>query len=281
MPIPAGPNYPSLAMVMNTVRAVCNDAFAGATSTPGEGQIITNQISGTTTNNPFVLNLLNSSIRELYRKLRIVGGPMLIQDNYILIGLDVVSGPQGPANPDPTIQTFLDNVGYWYGNAYDTALTLPSDLLMPLVLWERTSQTNDTFTPMQEQTDGLPPRNQNDRLTQWEWRSGRINFVGATTPRDIRIRYEGVFPQFFASSLNFSATYIPIQDCEDFVAYTTASKIVFALSNPAMAQALDAKAQQHLFDLRNQDVRRKQQVTYKRRPYNDSDTAQELDVYGI
>jgi len=226
-----GPNLPSLETINNLIRAICNDAFAGVTSTPGEGQVLTDYVQGTTTNNPFVLNLINSAIRELYRKLRIMSSPSTIQDNYILEGLPVVNGPLGPNQTDPTIQNWIDNSGFWDGSQYWGTFILPTDMLNPLRVWERQSGTTDTFIPMRQKTNGLPPRNQLDRFEEWEWRYERINFVGSILSRDIRIRYQAVLPQFFTPSISYATTYVPIIDCEDFVAYKTAEKIALALGN--------------------------------------------------
>lgn len=277
------PNLPSLETILNLVRAICNDSFAGATNTPGEGQILTDSVtvSNTSYNNPFLLNLLNSAIRQLYRKLRNVGTPTLISDNYILEGIPVIDGSQGSAVADPTIQTYLDNNGYFDGTQYWTDFVLPADLLMPLLMWERSNGTNDTFIPMFQRTDGLPPQWQVDRLVNWEWRGDRLNFNGATTVRDIRLRYQAVFPTFFSANLNFSSTYVPIIDCEEFVACTTAAPIVRALGNPQAAADIRQEADVHLQDLRSEQVRRMQQKTYQRPGYDDSDTGQELDIYGI
>ena len=64
-------SYPSLETICNYVRALINDSQAGATDTPGEGQIFTDdpQIS------PFVQPMLNASIRETYRELRTSARP--------------------------------------------------------------------------------------------------------------------------------------------------------------------------------------------------------------
>ena len=280
MPVPVGPNYPSLESLMNTVRAICNDSFAGMTGTAGEGQILADVVPGTTVNNPFILNHLNSAIREVYRKLRNNSTPTLIQDNYILLNLDIISGPLGAGMPDPTIQTYLDNTGYFYGTTYDTTIALPKDLLLPLRLWERLSGTTDTFIPMHQAIDGLPPSWQTDRLENWEWRTDRLNFMGATTPRDIRIRYQGVFPQFFTASMQFAATYVPIMDCEDAVAYLCAKRIAVALGSQA-ATSLGADAATHLYDLKNQQVRAMQQKHYVRRAFDDMDASGDLNEYGI
>jgi hypothetical protein len=91
-----------------------------------------------------------------------------------------------------------------------------------------------------------------------------------------------VFPQFFTADLDFTNTFVPIMDCEDFVAYKTAEKITLALGGAGeIVASLMQTAANHLFDLRNEQVRRMQRVTYQRQAYNDSDTAQELDPYGI
>lgn len=280
MPIPAGPNIPSLETVLNTVRALFNDSFAGATATPGEGQILTDQVPSTTTNNPYVLNCLNSAIRELYRRLRLHGSPTLIQDNYVLTGLPVIDGANGAGSPDPATQTYLNYAEYFDGTSAHTSLKLPADLLMPFRLWERESTTNDTFIPMTRAVDGLDPIDQVDRLVEWEWRNDVIYFHGATIPRDIRIRYQGVFPQFFTASLNFSTTYIPIMDCEDAVAYLTAKRIAVGLA-PAALQALTIEAEAQVAQLKNEQVRNMQSQNFRRPAYDDADVSQDLDAYGI
>ena len=285
MQLPNSPNLPSLELIANQVRAICNDAFAGSTGTPGEGQIITDEVESPATSadvpNPLLLVHLNSSIRTLYRKLRIVSTPTLIADNFILFNCPVVNSAYGPSVPNPAIQMYLDNNGFWDGLEYNNLLKLPTDMLQPIRLWERTATTQDTFQNMQQATDGLPPRDQTDRFTQWEWRGDRLNFVGCTQNRDLRIRYEAVFPTFFSPSIQFPATYIPIMDCEDYVAYETAQKIAMALGNSPASMALEAAAKEHLFDLRNDRVRRMQFTSYRRPAYNDGDAGQELDVYGI
>ncbi|MGD0844307.1 MAG: hypothetical protein ABSA06_08070, partial [Geobacteraceae bacterium] len=65
----------SLETIMNLVRAIVNDSQAGVNGVPGEGQIVTDS----PTISPFVLPMLNSSIRKLYRVLRNCGDPVLIK----------------------------------------------------------------------------------------------------------------------------------------------------------------------------------------------------------
>ena len=283
MPPTTNANFPSFEAIMNQVRAICNDSFAGYTDTAGEGQIISDHLSDGTTNNPLVLNHLNSSIRELYRKIRITGDALLIQDNYIVTGLAVVNSSLGVGVTNPAIQTWLDTTGYWDGMEYNTpppTQLLPTDMYLPIRLWERTNGTTDTFFPMTQVFNGLPPRDQVGRLSQWEYRNGALYFVGATTVRDIRIRYASLFPTYFTADLDFTNTFIPVLDCQEFVAYKTAEKIALSLGNAQVATALETLTNGHLYDIKNERVRRMQQIRFRRPGYNDSDGLG-LDQFGI
>lgn len=283
MPVPTSASFPSLESILNNVRAICNDAFAGATSTPGEGQILTDIVPGGSINNPFLLNHLNSAIRELYRQLRITGAGVIIQDNFILTNIPVVNGPLGPSIPDPTIQEYVDNTGFFDGTNTNASLKLPTDIIRPIRLWERTTGTTDTFMEMNQVMNGLPPRNQLSRLQEWEWRQEKIYFVGCTQPRDVRIRYVSLLPTFFTQPLNPTTTFVPVVDCDDYLAYKTAAKVVLTMGgSPEIATVLDTQAEKFIFQLKNERVLNMQESDrYRRRPYDDSDTALELDVYGI
>jgi|SRR5580700_996831 hypothetical protein len=288
MPPIVGPNYPSLETIANTVRGLMNDVFAGFTSTPGEGQIVTDHIGVTTTNNPLLLNNLNAAIRELYRKLRNVGTPTLLNDNYILYALPPLDSPtMGVSVPDPTVQTYLNNSGYFDGvtlwNPFGpgTNYTLPSDMLMPLVLYERATNSNNPFSQMTEAPNGLPSGDQNQALNLWEWRGDVLYFPGATIQRDLRIRYRGILPQFFTADLDFSTTFVPIMDCEDFVAYATCERISLALGGQAVTAAFTAKKEDELQELKNEQVKRMQQHNYQRRPFNNENSGDVFDEFGF
>ena len=260
-----------------------NDSFAGNTGTPGEGQVLTDFYQATTSYNPQLLNCFNSAIREMYRKLRNVKAKALISDNYILEGLPVVDGSAGPGIPDPTVQTYLTFESYFDGTNQNTSFTLPPDLMMPLRMWERQSNTTNPFCVMTEAKDGLPSTNQNQQFGQWEWRQGRINFTGALEPRDIRLKYLSFLPAFFpvnpVPSGYFTNTQIPIFDCEECVALITMRNLSLGL-NPNVSPTLKSLADEAIYDLRNEEVRRMQATNYARQPWDDGD-GQELNSYGI
>jgi hypothetical protein len=253
----------SLATIMNLVRALVNDSQAGATGTPGEGQVFTNNPAIS----PFTQPFLNSSIRELYRELRNVGQPTLIKDNVIVSGLTPVNSPaNGLGQPDPAVQVYLSFGGYFDGVDINSDLMLPSDVIYMERVWERQNGTNDSFTPMQQPQFGLCSRPQQTMFGEWEWRNDNIWMVGSTQTRDLRLRYWAGLPQFFSPTLDFESTSVPIIDCVDAVAYKTAQKYAIMLGSPG-AEELKLEAAEQMRQLKLANVRRMQSVDYSRIPY--------------
>lgn len=261
-------SYPTLEEIMNLVRGLVNDSQAGATDTPGEGQVFTDNPSIS----PFTQPFLNGSIREVYRELRNIGAPTLIKDNVIVSGLTPVNGANGLGNPDPAVQVFLGYAGYFDGTNMNNALMLPSDLLFPEKVWERQTNSNNSFTPMCKAQFGLPSRPQQTVLNDWEWRGDAIWFVGSTNTEDVRLRYYCSLPQFFSSTMDFSSTYVPVLDSADAIAYKTAVKYARMLGSPGLPDLI-AESKEQMFQLKNQYTRRTQAQDFQRQGYgNNRDT---------
>jgi len=252
----------SLTNIMNLVRALVNDSQAGATGTPGEGQIITDN----STISPFTLPFLNSAIRDMYRELRLVGQPTLIKDNVIISNLPTINGANGQGFPDPAAQQYLGFSGFYDGSQMHSNLLLPGDMIVPERLWERQTGTNNPFVPMIQPQFGLPSIYQQPRLVYWEWRNDNINFLGATVNNDIRIRYYCQLPTFYGSNIDFDSTYVPVIDCADAVAYKIAVKYAKSLGAPAAAD-LQNDARDEMFKLKSQHVKRMQSINFDRVPY--------------
>src|SRR5438128_3118184 len=73
-------------------------------------------------------------------------------------------------------------------NANVITLTLPSDLLEPIWLKERAQSSSDDWIPVTE-TEFEPDLNKDTTLRYWAWREEAINFIGATTNREVLLRY--------------------------------------------------------------------------------------------
>src|SRR5208283_1883812 len=118
---------------------------------------------------------------------------------------------------------------------------LPSDCLMPHMLWERaTPNTTDTFVPMEKFMSGggmlnLQP---SSYLRLWEWREDKINLIGATQSITVRVRYEKVLP-----ILTLGTDPVQIRSATDALGYATAALAARSRGARALAQDLLATAQ--------------------------------------
>lgn len=252
----------SLLNICNLVRALINDSQAGATGTPGEGQVFTDNPAIS----PFVQPFLNSGIRALYRELRNVGDPALVFDNYLIKGITPVDGANGLGAADPATQVYVGQNGYYDGTQIWPALALPNNMLYMEKVWERQSNTNNTFVPMTQAQFGLPSRPQQPSFIDWEWRNYNLNMVGSTQTNDLRLRYWGSLPTFYSATLDFSSTYVPIIDCTDALAYKIATMYARMLGSPGLPD-LAAESKEQMFQLKNAVIRRTQSKDYLREPY--------------
>lgn len=258
MPVGGNAAYPSLNAIANLVRSKVNDDKRGATGTPGEGQILTNP-------SVTLQNFMNSAIRDMYRDTRIMGQPTLIGDNYVLIGLPPVNSPLGVGVANPAAQVALQFTGYFDGLLNWSSFTLPTGMLYPIALWERESNgqaSTTSFGMMKESTGALAPRSQVQCLGEWEWRSDGIWMNGATQARDLRLRYYFTFADLASPAIDWTATYVPVLDCQEAVADKITVLYCGRLGGAALADAkMDAKAS--IFKLRQQITRDRQNVDYQ------------------
>ncbi len=195
--------YPNLQGMMDLFRSMINDDGAGADGPQG-GLIATNTA-------PFTLPFLNAAIRWVYRKLRSVGDPALILDNYILLGLPAL------AKPDPTVQVSLGFLSYFDGFQNWPQWTLPAGAMGVDRVWERVNGSLSDFAPLQAAPDGLPPLYQSGVNRMYEWRGNALWMPGALQSVDLRLRCKIALPPILGDSLNFCTTYVPVLDSQDAI----------------------------------------------------------------
>jgi len=264
-PIGGANNYPSLESIANLVRSIINDDMPGATSTPGEGQILTD--SSIT-----LQNFMNSAIRETYRDVRIMGQPTLIRDNYILFSLPAINSSRGVGVMNPAVQVSLQNIGFFDGLQVNPNFTLPSDFLFPLEMWERSAGSNNPFGIMTQSHGALSPRNQTYALGDWEWRGDAIWMNGAVNPRDVRLRYVAQFPTLVFPTVDWNNTFVPIQDSQEAIADKIAVRYTSRLGG-SQAQAAQMMADRSILRLRQQVTRIRQAINFEINSYGNNGAA--------
>src|SRR5580693_543990 len=164
MPVVGSSAYNTAGQITSLVRSLLNDA---------QGNLFTDTV---------LLPYLNSAYRKVQRAIGNAGGGGFIQDDALLVVAQV-------AQQDASLQVSI-------GDSTAPPNQLPTDLLVPLKLWERANLSSDDFVEMTDLTNhgGLPSQAQDVNLIYWEWRSDGLYFIGATQDTQIRLRYERTYP---------------------------------------------------------------------------------------
>jgi hypothetical protein len=144
-----------------------------------------------------------------------------------------------------------------------TTPAVPTDLVEIQGIKERTADSDEPYTDMQR-VEFLPEVRQGLSLVYFAWQAQCINFVGATTDREIQIEY-------IASALapaTSSTTAITLINSKNYLAYKTAALCsMYVGENPTRAAALDADAETQLDLLLRISIKGAQVIPTRRRPF--------------
>ena len=148
-----------------------------------------------------------------------------------------------------------------------TQPTYPSDLVEIQQLWERLAGSSDPFTPMYKQDflphylDDIPV----DQLVYWTWLNQEIQFVGATTPREVKIDY---IRQRFTNSVSDTTTVIDVMNSRTFLEFKTAALCSrYIGENTTRADSLDRDAELAKQRMLAISVKGKQDIATRRKPF--------------
>lgn len=232
MPVVGSSAYNTAGQITSLTRSLLNDA---------QGNLFTDTV---------LLPYLNSAYRKVQRAVANAGGGGFIQDDALLVVSAV-------ATQDPSMQVSITD-------ATAPPNQLPTNLLVPLKLWERPNLSSDDFVEMTDLTrhGGLPSQEQDLTLNVWEWRADGLWFLGATQDTQIRVRYLAAYPDFTDST-----SPVLVRNAQEALAYATAALAGWARGSP-LAEKWDDAASDAIEDLVSAAVRREQQSQRRRRPYS-------------
>ena len=232
MPVVGSSAYNTAGQITSLVRSLLNDAA---------GNLFTDAV---------LLPYLNSGYRKVQRAIGNAGGGGFIQDDALLVVAAV-------AGQDASLQVSLSD-------ATAPPNQLPTDLLVPLKIWERPNLSTQEFDEMVDLTlhGGLPSRVQDVVLSVWEWRADGLWFVGATQDTQIRLRYLKAYPDFTDAT-----SPVLVRNAQEALAYATAALAGWARGSP-LAEKWDDAAADAIEDLVVAAVRREQQTARRRRPFS-------------
>lgn len=230
MPVVPTTAYSQAEDALNLARALVNDS-AGAVFT-----------------DTLLMPLLNSAYRGLQRELAENGVSVMAEQQDVELDVNNTSG---------VTNTEISDV---------SAPQLPTDCLMPHMLWERAAtNTTDVFARMEKFTSGggmlnLQP---STYLRMWEWREDKINLIGATQAITVRVRYEKLLPQ-----LTLGTDPVQIRSATDPLGFATAALAARSRGARALAQDLLGTAQMATEQLIERYVRPEQTKGRRRMPYS-------------
>jgi hypothetical protein len=255
MPVTPLTQYPVVEDVMNRARAIINDAYQN-----GAGRILTDGA-------PFSVQFLNDALEELQDELRDYGAISLIYDNYIMSPITPV------VTINPQVQVYVGFTGYFDGTTLHALPTLPGNMLAPLALEEILTDSGLPFMPMGQPQQGLCSAYQNEFLGEWEWRAGpsgdAIWMRGATTSRDLRLRYNAQLSPIAASSPTNPWTNINILVQASTRAMALLVAYAYARARGAqMAAALKMDKDKALRSIKNRYILQSQGIRRERIPYS-------------
>jgi len=232
MPVVGSSAYNTAGQITSLVRSLLNDS---------QGNLFTDTL---------LLPYANSAYRKVQRAIGNAGGGGFIQDDVLLVVTAV-------AETDTSLQVSITD-------ATAPLNQLPTDLLVPVKIWERPNLSTDDFLEMVDlsQHGGLPSRPQNITLSVWEWRADGIYFIGATQGTQIRLRYSKAYPD-----LTDSTSPVLVRNAQEAIAYATAALAAWSRGSP-LAERWDQAAAAAIEDLVVTAVRREQQSSRRRRPYS-------------
>jgi|SRR5215469_7841337 len=142
--------------------------------------------------------------------------------------------------------------------------SLPSNLIEIQHLWERTQGQTEDFIDM-TRLEFLPPYQvQTTCLVYWTWNNQQLEFIGATSNRELRLDYiADALP-----AVNDSSDSISLINAKSFLIYRTAAlNSEFIGENKTRADSLNQNAMLAIDRFLGINVKGKQAIATRRRPF--------------
>ena len=202
IPPPTGP-YPILDDILNLARVRMNDAIASI-----GGDILTDA-------QPFTQVMANAAWRRLQTFLANMGYSRF-KKPLILPGMPIAANPDPASQCQLTWSYFFDGTSFFYP---PDVYVFPQDFILPLRVWERLSNTQMSFIPMEMAVDRLPDCRKVGYNRFWLWENDTLYMPGSVFVMDLRFEYASFLPDFeTVGAVLWYQQPVPIMRCQDALA---------------------------------------------------------------
>jgi hypothetical protein len=139
---------------------------------------------------------------------------------------------------------------------------LPDDLVTVISIGERDPSTSQEWRPVDRCVDEFPSIVTDRRLNHWRWTAGEIQFVAATSDREIKLAYVRALPDF-----DGGPALLAIPFSMDAIAWKTIANAEFSRNNPSLRALAREEYANALDDLLGILVGDELNEPVRRRPY--------------
>lgn len=243
--LPVAP-FDSAGYVLQIAIAITNDA---ASQFGIQGQVLNAE-------QPATFVLLGKCYRDLQDKL-ISSGVETFTDYLHIYRIP-------PAN-SPAIRTLVDINYYGYFNGQrgrNPNVKLPSNLIIPIELWESQSGTANTWIPMIQAADSISTRPPQPRFSIWDWTENKLILPQATQMNDLRIK-----AITYAPDLTGPNSVIYVAHAQTALANMLAAAAAKARGGIEMAAIFDADALAATNLIANRTAIKEEYANFTRRPF--------------
>jgi hypothetical protein len=228
--------------ILQYARAISNDAIGGIA-----GDILADS-------QPYIFPILEGCYEDLQDRL-INGGVNTFYTYAVITGLTAV------ATTDPTTQVQLTYTGYFDGVTMHATPTLPSNMLMPLEIWERQTGSTAAWSPVQQVSDSISTRPQTSIFGLFDWQTDELWFPGATLSRDIKLKYI-----LYAPELTGASSPVLVARCKEALACLLVAEMADARGGTD-ADRFEARAEVAIKRIIERTSQKEAYAYYARRPF--------------
>lgn len=142
-------------------------------------------------------------------------------------------------------------------------LTLPANIIVPITLFEKATGAPDADYEKVTEKSWEPNAPQDTKLNNWVWRGQEVLFIGATTPRMVRLNYIRLLADILDED-----TLVEVIGSDNFLSFRTAALGARHIGeNPVKANELDLEAIRFRDKLLQIGVRKNQSLRGRRKPF--------------
>lgn len=147
--------------------------------------------------------------------------------------------------------------------ARNTTPVLPSNMIVPIEVFEKDAGQDDSYYRYVDQRGFLPNATPGTELRVWAWREQQVLFVGSQIDKIVRIRYYRLI-----TDLNADTAPVELTHALNYLAYHTAALAAEHIGqNLSKATALESVAGEKLNKLLKKEVKQSHSRPTRRLPF--------------